>query len=400
MELSQVVRAVPQLAHQRQGDGVVPLLHAGDEALRHTDDLGVDDQLLVALAALEVHHAGPGDHVDTDQGRHQGAAGGLEAALGVDDLGVAHPQVGVGRHVERLAHLGVGAIDHPGTDSAHRRGPLAHVEGRRRPAPDDGGAFLGQLADGHPAHALGGVLHHSAGDGDRGRGTGQGHGDQLRGDPVTGAVDHVLAGQIAPQERRRGADVEDGDRLLSQRLFPTGHRGQHVLHRPPGVLAEGTGDDRLPHVVEGDVEPVEVTDLLRHVGADQGRALGIDLGQRLHQLDELDEVGRDRRSLLLGLAIEDRDGRRAGIELDAVAAVVDHRLAVQVVEVKLRGRGLQGTFDDLPGNVGDLGLEIDLGPCIGQQLQRLLVMDTHTGVHQQLESLRDDLLSQLLAQDR
>ena len=97
-------------------------------------DLGIDDQFLQAEAALKVHHARTGHHVDAGQRAEEGAGGRLQAGLGVDNLGVGHAQVGVGGQAARLhvlANLGVGAVQHHRGHGTHRRGAGAHVEGSR-----------------------------------------------------------------------------------------------------------------------------------------------------------------------------------------------------------------------------------------------------------------------------
>ena len=70
------------------GEDLVPLLDAADEPLGHAADLVVDDELLQALAALEIEHARPGDDVDPGQGGEDRADPGLQPGLGVVDLGV------------------------------------------------------------------------------------------------------------------------------------------------------------------------------------------------------------------------------------------------------------------------------------------------------------------------
>ena len=61
----------------------------------------------------------------------------LQAGLGIDDLGVGGAEVAVGREPERLADLRAGDVDHGRLDRPHRRRADAHVDDRRRAAPDD-----------------------------------------------------------------------------------------------------------------------------------------------------------------------------------------------------------------------------------------------------------------------
>ena len=96
---------------------------------------------------------------------------------------------------------------------------------------------------------------------------------------ITGRFGRVQARSVPKQHNYRP---------LSEAILAAGHRDQHVLHRPPGVLPEGPGDDGLAHVVERQIETIEVADLLWHVAANESRALSIHLRERLDELDELD----------------------------------------------------------------------------------------------------------------
>src|SRR3990170_2525739 len=122
---------------QLEREGLGPRLHAREEALGHRDRLGVDDELLGALAREEVEHARPGDHVDPRERADDRADAALHAGLRVHDLRVARAQVRVRRQAERLADLRIARVDHRGLDGAHRRRALAHVEDRGRAAPHD-----------------------------------------------------------------------------------------------------------------------------------------------------------------------------------------------------------------------------------------------------------------------
>ncbi len=230
-------------------------------------------------------------------------------------------------------------------------------------------------------------------------GAGQRHRDQFGRDHRPGAVDQVLAGQVGPQQGWGGTDVEDRDRAGGQGRVAAGHDREHLLHRPPGVLAKGAGDDRFTHEQQGQIQAVQVADLFDHIGADQGRALRVDLRQCLDQLHQADEVFRERRALLLGVRVEDRNGRRAGIEVDSAPAVLHRRNPVQVEEREAPRGAFQGGSHDPLGQARQARGPIDGGAGFGQQGQRLIVVDAHPGVVQQLKRFVEDLGQQVVGQD-
>ena len=129
-----------QLLEERARGEVVARLDAPAQARHHAADLVVEDELLQALAALEVEHAGPGDAVDAgERGEHRAHAG-LEPGLGVQGLRVGERDVALGRQPQALADLRVRAVEHHRLDGAHRRRLVADVEDGGRAAPDDGRA--------------------------------------------------------------------------------------------------------------------------------------------------------------------------------------------------------------------------------------------------------------------
>ena len=151
--------------------------------------------------------------------------------LGVDDLGVGRREVAVGRQPERATDLRVGGVDHRRLDRAHRGRAAAHVEDRRRTAPDDRRAGAGELVDDDAAQGLGGVLDDGSDEGDRRRGAGDRHRDELGRHARPGEVDEVLAAEVGPGERGRRADVEHRARPGGQRLGATGVDRQQLDHR-------------------------------------------------------------------------------------------------------------------------------------------------------------------------
>ena len=136
----QQVLLAQQLLEERARGEVVARLDAPPQARHHAADLVVEDELLQALAALEVEHAGAGDAVDAGEGGEHRAHAGLEPGLRVEGLRVGERDVALGRQAEALADLGVRAVEHHRLDGAHRRRLVADVEDGGRAAPDDGGA--------------------------------------------------------------------------------------------------------------------------------------------------------------------------------------------------------------------------------------------------------------------
>ena len=101
----QQVLLAQQLLEDRARREVLARLDAGEEPLRHRAHLVIDDELLEALAALEVEHARAGHAVDPGQGGQGGAHGGLQPGLGVEQLGVAQGDVGLA-NLPQAARLG------------------------------------------------------------------------------------------------------------------------------------------------------------------------------------------------------------------------------------------------------------------------------------------------------
>jgi len=116
--------------------------------------------------------------------------------------------------VGTFAHLGEGAGSHDGLDGAEAGGAVPHVEGAGGAAVDEGGSWRGQLAYDGAAEELGVGLDDGAGYGDGAGGAHLGRWDYLGGYAVLGAVQEVLAGDVAPHQGAARAAVEYGAGLL------------------------------------------------------------------------------------------------------------------------------------------------------------------------------------------
>ena len=151
-------------------------------------------------------------------------------------------------------------------------------------------------------------------------------------------------------------------------LVAAGDRDQQVVHDGKGLDGKGAGDDRFAGVAQEDVEAIPVGHVLRDVAADDGGGDGVDLGQHLGQPDIVLAIGSFGNAGLVGAIIGDLDGGRARVEVDVIAAVVDGRVTVEVVEVEGTGNGLQRSFGQGTGDAGDAGFDVDGGPGVSQQV--------------------------------
>ena len=241
------------------------------------------------------------------------------------------------------------------------------------------------------------VLHDRRGQRHRRGSAGERHRDEFGRDAVPRAVDQVLAGQVAPEQRRRRAGSRTpppGSRPAPARCRPRRTSMSRIVHQVSLRKAPVTIGLRM--ISQRHVEAVEVADLRRDVGANHRGALCVDLRQHLDQFHEVHEVRRQCRALPLGIGIEDRDRRGAGIELDAVAAIVHDGLAVERVEMELMGRGLEGAPHDHLRDPDDAVRTVDGGARAGKQVERLVVVYPDARVHQQFKSLPDDPLQQIV----
>ena len=238
------------------------------------------------------------------------------------------------------------------------------------------------MVNGDTAQVLGSVLDNRAQEGRRPGGSCQWHAHQFRRHPVLRAVHHVLASDLRPQQRRRWTDVENGDRSLCQCLLTAGHRHQQVLHCAPGLDGERASDDRLAGVEEDQVEPVEVGDLLRYVGADEGGSDGIQRIQPVGQFDEVHEVGSDGEARAFRVVVKDLNGSRPRVEVHVVTTIVHLRLTIGVVEVERRGDSLNRAADQVGWDARHLRLKVHIRTVLGQEMQRTLGVDLHAGVVQ------------------
>jgi len=78
---------------------------------------------------------------------------------------------------------------------------------------DPSRTLFDQLMDYHTAQTFGGVLNDRSSKRDRRSRSSQRHGNKLRRDGKTGAINQILAGGITPKHGRRWTDIEDGSRF-------------------------------------------------------------------------------------------------------------------------------------------------------------------------------------------
>ena len=216
---------------------------------------------------------------------------------------------------------------------------MAHVDGGGRAAPDDRRAGARQLVDDDAAQVLRALLDDRLAEGDRRGRAGQRHGDQLGGDPGAGAVDEGLAGQVAPLQRGARAAVEDREGTAPQLRVAPAHGDEHLAHGGEAVLPERAGDDRLRGAPEDQVEPVPVRDLAGNVARRQRRRLGGVVRQAVDEAGEPDDVTGPDRAAPARRGVEEVDGRRAGIEVNAISAEVHRGSALPVEDLDARRNG-------------------------------------------------------------
>jgi hypothetical protein len=191
-----------------------------------------------------------------------------------------------------------------------------------------------QLADHHAAEGLGGVLDQGANHGDRTHEPGQGHGNELHRNRCPGAVQNVLAGGLAPFERRRGAARKDGQGLLLQGFGAAAHDQLQVSDDFERFAGERPGDDRLLTEQETQEQPVAVGDGVGHVGRDECGALGGDILQTAHEPGVPDVVGGGGPPDLPGRVVENVDRRRTGGEVDVVAREVVGLISEHIEQIE------------------------------------------------------------------
>ena len=150
---------------------------------------------------------------------------------------------------------------------------------------------------------------------------------------------------------------------------------------------------------QGQIEPVQVADFLRHVRADEGGGGSVQRVQPVGQFDEAHKVGSDRGTRTSRVVVEDLDGGRPRVKVHVVVAIVHHRLAAGIVEVKRRGGRLDRSAGQAGRDARYLRLQVHLRAVPGQKVQCAAGVDAHAGVTQQVVGLGHDALDGLGGQD-
>jgi hypothetical protein len=208
------------------------------------------------------------------------------------------------------------------------------------------------------------------------------------GAPSRAKVQKVPRGDRAPRERGRGAHVEDRERPLPV-VLP--HGRQHLDHKGEVLDREGSGDDRLPRVLEDDVEALGVAHLHRHVLRDERGALRPDVLQRVRQDHETLQVLERGGPRLPSPVVEDPHGGGTGVEEERPAPQGRHAVPVAVVEVEPpRGLG-ERLLHELLGDE-DPPLP-QLAALVEHQLLDALILEVHPDLREELERAGVHLLS-------
>ncbi len=113
-----------------------------------------------------------------------------------------------------------------------------------------------QLMDGDACQTFRGVLCDRAQHGDRSRRACQRHGDDFGRDTRPCQCDQIACAKIAPDQRRRRADVKDGARFFARGFCAAGEDRQHVDHFLDGLVRECAGDDRLLGIQQDEIQAI------------------------------------------------------------------------------------------------------------------------------------------------
>ena len=105
------------------------------------------------------------------------------------------------RQIEAFTDLGICSVDHGSFNGTHRRGTVPHIEYRRGTSPNDRRTRFGQLMDGDPAEALGGVLYDGSEKRYRGSCTSKRHGNEFSWNMGPCQLDQVVPTEFAPNQR-------------------------------------------------------------------------------------------------------------------------------------------------------------------------------------------------------
>jgi len=294
--------------------------------------------------------------------------------------------------IQGFSHLRIGGVEHGSFNGAHGGRTRAHIENSRCAAPYHRRSRCSKLMDHDPADSFGGMLHHRAEQGHRGGCTRQRHGDNLGRNACSRQVDQVLRTEIAPNQGRRGADIKHSSRFSCRGSLAAAKERQQLQHRLQPCRRKRPCNNRFCRRTQHQVQAVDITNSLWRIVTDHRRRLGVEFLQHFGDLDNAQQVSRGGRLVLKGIRIQHMHTRRAGVELHRIAAVLHHRVAVQVVQVEAFGRALQRPASQAFGNRDDLALKIHPGAGLRQELQGSRGLYHDPWLLHQLKGLCQDLL--------
>ncbi len=97
------------------------------------------------------------------------------------------------------------------------------------------------------------------------------------------------------------------------------------------------------------------------------------------------------------VGVEHGDARRARVEVNAVAPIVDDRIAVVIIQIKFARCAFQCLLDKRSGNADDLVVWVEFSPARGKQIPRFRVLHLDAGTLQKLICFFQNPANELVA---
>ena len=114
---------------------------------------------------------------------------------------------------------------------------------------------------------------------------------------------------------------------------------------------------------KSEIQTIGVLDILGHFVADDRRGLRVILWELLCNLEQTDQVRCFGGVMLERFRVEHGNARRARVEVDRVAAVMNRRIAIVIVEIKLPRHAFQRLVDERSGNSDHLVFRVEVAPA-------------------------------------
>ena len=156
--------------------------------------------------------------------------------------------------------------------------------------------------------------------------------------------------------------VQSAERAALQRCGPAGHVLSHLDDSLQILAAPGGIDDGLGGVGDHSTEVVQVRDRRSHIGGDAHTHEKADVGQRIHQACDVDDVGQDGLPPLAAVGIDHKGRVGSGAIVAAIALQEHGGAALAIAEHDPLGRDADRPFDQVRGKAHALPIEPAAGP--------------------------------------